>query len=136
MGILSFFRKKRAKEAPADVAGAAVLTPTASVPTAVADTLAASEVKAAILGPVVTEKNTALSNLGQYTFRVAPGATKQGVRRAIERLFRVHVTRVNVLNVHAKVRRRGRIEGQVPGYRKAVVTIKEGEGIDLTHDLH
>lgn len=136
MGILSFFRRKRAKEAPAEVAGAAgAVASAASVPELSVNAPAASEVEAAILGPVVTEKNSALSILDQYGFRVAPWATKQIVRRAIERQFRVHVTRVNVLNVRSKIRRRGRIEGQVPGYRKALVTLKEGERIDLLQDL-
>lgn len=83
-------------------------------------------------GPVVTEKATLRATHQEYAFRVGPGASKLAVRAAIERTYGVHVLGVRVMNVPGKLRRRGRILGAVSGYRKAVVTIREGERIDVS----
>jgi large subunit ribosomal protein L23 len=81
----------------------------------------------------LTEKSNKLSaNFSQYTFEVAPAATKHSVRAAVERTFKVTVTRVNIQNVRGK-NRRGR-QGQpsrTSDYKKAIVTLKEGDKIEL-----
>lgn len=85
-----------------------------------------------ILGaPLITEKSTRRQSEGWYTFRVSPQATKIDIRRAVQEKYRVHVTRVRVSTVQGKLRRRGRIVGQAPGYRKGSVALRAGERIDL-----
>ncbi|HDR00189.1 MAG TPA: 50S ribosomal protein L23 [candidate division WOR-3 bacterium] len=84
-----------------------------------------------IVGALVTEKSERLrAEHGQYTFRVATGATKIEVRRAVEKLFKVHVTDVRVMNYQGKKRRMGMFSGRRPDWRKAVVTVKAGERIE------
>lgn len=84
-----------------------------------------------IVGAVVTEKSERLkAEVNSYTFRVAVAANKIDIRRAVERLFKVHVTDVRVVNMRGKVKRMGRFQGRRPDWKKAVVTIKQGETIE------
>ncbi len=84
-----------------------------------------------ILSHVVTEKAERLkAEQSRYTFRVAPTANKIEVRNAVERLFKVHVRDVRVMNYLGKMRRMGRFEGRRPDWKKAVVTLKPGERIE------
>ena len=83
----------------------------------------------------VTEKAANLSaNFNQYTFEVAPSANRKEVARAVEKVFKVEVTNVNILNKKPKVKvdraRRGR-PGTKGGHKKAIVTLKEGDKIEL-----
>ncbi len=81
----------------------------------------------------LTEKSNKLSaEYGQYTFEVAPGATKHTVREAIERTFKVTVTRVNIQNMPGKNKRsrQGR-PSLTSEYKKAIVTLKQGDKIEL-----
>ncbi len=83
-----------------------------------------------ILGALVTEKAERLkAGHNKYTFRVNPKANKIEIRRAVERLFKVHVQDVKVMNFLGKRRRMGMFSGRKPDWKKAVVTIKEGETI-------
>lgn len=85
-----------------------------------------------IVSPVVTEKSTVAGSQGKYTFKVSACACKTSVREAIESIFGVSVTKVNVSNFDGKQKIfKGRI-GQRNSYRKAVVTLKQGQSIDLT----
>jgi large subunit ribosomal protein L23 len=85
-----------------------------------------------ILGPVITEKATLLSEHNQVAFRVAMTATKPQIRKAIEELFKVKVTGVNTLRVKGKTKRfRGRM-GRRSDYKKAIITLAEGQSIDYT----
>jgi large subunit ribosomal protein L23 len=85
-----------------------------------------------IRGPVVTEKSTQGSMYNQVTFQVDRRATKPEIKKAIEDLFKVKVTKVNTLNQAGKVKRfRGRL-GQRNAIKKAVVTLEEGHMIDVT----
>ena len=85
-----------------------------------------------ILSPVITEKATALSANNQVTFRVASDATKPVIREAVERVFGVKVDAVNTHNRKGKTKRfRGRM-GQRSDVKYAVVTLAEGNTIDLT----
>jgi large subunit ribosomal protein L23 len=84
--------------------------------------------------PMVTEKtNYQSSKLHQYTFEVDKHATRTLVKDAIERLFEVKVTRVNILNTAAKRsrRRNRRLLVRDPGFKKAIVTLAEGSTLDL-----
>lgn len=85
-----------------------------------------------IIRPVVTERSTDLSDaLGAYTFVVSKEANKIEIRRAVEQLFNVKVAGVRTMNVRGKWRRVGRSLGRRPGYKKAIVTLAEGEKIDV-----
>lgn len=83
----------------------------------------------------VTEKAADLAaNLNQYTFEVAPEANRKEVARAVAKVFNVEVTKVNILNKKPKLKvdrmRRGR-PGTKGGHKKAIVTLKEGDAIEL-----
>ena len=84
-----------------------------------------------ITKPIVTEKSTALGELGKYVFQVRGGASKQAIRRAVEAMFHVEVSSVNVMNMRGKPRRFGRFEGHRPGWRKAIVTLREVHVIEV-----
>ncbi len=84
---------------------------------------------------IVTEKAANLSaNINQYTFKVAANANRIEVARAIEKLFNVVVTRVNILNVKPKLKsdrsRRGKT-GTKSGYKKAIISLKDGDTIEI-----
>ncbi len=81
--------------------------------------------------PILTEKSMRGSQIGKYTFEVAPGATKPQIKEAVQRLFRVTVVKVNTLRIPGRTRRRGQHYVRIPGYRKAVVTLAPGQKIDL-----
>lgn len=82
--------------------------------------------------PHVTEKATVLQDIrNQFTFEVAPSANKREIRKAIETLFEVHVEAVNVMNVPGKERRILGRPGKTKGWRKALVTLRDGESIDV-----
>jgi large subunit ribosomal protein L23 len=88
-----------------------------------------------ILAPVITEKATLLSELNKVVFRVAADATKDEIAAAVEELFKVNVTKVNTLVVEGKTKRfRGRL-GKRNDIKKAVVTLAEGQSIDITTGL-
>ncbi len=88
-----------------------------------------------VLAPVVTEKSTQGSEFNQVTFRVARHATKPEIKQAVAELFGVKVTKVNTLNVRGKVKRfRGHL-GKRADYKKAIVTLAEGESIDVTSGI-
>lgn len=85
-----------------------------------------------IAEPIFTEKSSNLMPLGKYVFRVSNQANKIEVKKAVEGLYDVNVTGVNILKTSAKPRRVGRREMLKPGFKKAIVTLKEGESIELT----
>lgn len=85
-----------------------------------------------ILSPVITEKSTAASEHNQVVFKVPLTATKPEIRAAVEKLFQVKVTAVNTIRTEGKTKRfRGRI-GKRSDVKKAVVTLAEGQSIDVT----
>jgi large subunit ribosomal protein L23 len=85
-----------------------------------------------VLAPVVTEKSTRLSEHNQVVFKVRKTATKPEIKAAVEALFSVKVTAVNTLNQKGKVKRfRGRL-GKRGDVKKAIVTLAEGQTIDVT----
>jgi len=85
-----------------------------------------------IKSPLLSEESTILSTTkNQFVFRVDPRANKGQIRDAIERLFSVKVEAVNTMNYPGKVRRRGRHEGRQPSWKKAIVTLRAGDTIEL-----
>ena len=92
-----------------------------------------NEARQLIISPVITEKGTVLQEANnQYLFRVAPQANKIQIAGAIAEIFKVEVTEVRTITVHGKMRRIGRTQGRKPSWKKAIVTLKDGETINLT----
>ncbi len=84
-----------------------------------------------IKNPIITEKVTMNSRLGQYAFLVDDAANKSEVKKAVEEAYKVRVEGVNVINVKSKKRRLGRTVGVRPGYKKAIVTLRAGQKLDI-----
>ena len=85
-----------------------------------------------ILSPVVTEKSTNLNALNKLTFKVAKDANKNTIKKSIEKLYKVEVIKINTILSKPKTKIvRGKI-GTTTGYKKAIVTLKEGQTIDVT----
>lgn len=85
-----------------------------------------------ILRPVITEQtSTAFQERGEYTFAVHPKASKPQIRLAIEQLFGVTVTRVWTANQRGRTRRVGETSGRRPHWKKAIVTLREGDTIEI-----
>jgi large subunit ribosomal protein L23 len=84
-----------------------------------------------LLAPVVSEKSYSLIEDNKYSFRVHPNAHKTQIRQAVEQLFEVHVVSVNVSKVKSKPKRRGMVRGRRPGWKKAIVQVREGETIEI-----
>jgi large subunit ribosomal protein L23 len=81
-----------------------------------------------ILAPVITEKSTGLKESGRILcFRVARKANKIEIRHAVEKLFKVKVAEVRTMNAHGKVKRMGRYAGRRSDWKKAYVTLAEGQ---------
>ena len=82
--------------------------------------------------PIISEKSTALAEVGnRYVFEVATQANKQEIRDAVQRLFSVKVLQVRTMVMHGKVKRVGRFETKRPNWKKAMVTLAEGQKIDF-----
>lgn len=91
-----------------------------------------SSIHRTLVRPIVTEQSSAAyQERGEYTFRVASDATKTSIRAAVEQLFGVKVTGVWTSNQRGKARRIGRSIGRRPHWKKAIVTLKEGDTIDI-----
>lgn len=84
-----------------------------------------------ILAPVVSEKSYSALDRGVYTFIVHPGANKTEIKQAIERIFDVHVVKVNTMWRRGKVKRTRYTEGQRAAQKRAVVTLAEGQSIEI-----
>jgi large subunit ribosomal protein L23 len=88
-----------------------------------------------ILAPVITEKATVLSEQNKVVFRVAMDASKDEIAAAVEELFKVTVTKVNTLITKGKTKRFRGIKGRRNDVKKAIVTLAEGQSIDITTGL-
>src|SRR5438105_10692953 len=87
-----------------------------------------------IIRPVVSEKSTVLGDQGKYVFEVAPTANKIQIKQAVEEAFankKIQVAHVNIVHVSGKIRRRGRTAGTTRSWKKAIVTLKAGQSLDL-----
>ena len=84
-----------------------------------------------LLAPVVSEKSYSLISENKYSFRVHEKAHKTQIRQAVEEVFDVKVVGVNVVKVQPKPKRRGTHKGTKPGWKKAIVQLREGDKIDI-----
>ena len=85
-----------------------------------------------ILSPVVTEKSTILSEINKVVFKVNSLANKKTIKKSIEKIFKVNVTKINIINKQPRLKiSRGR-KVNITGYKKAIITLKKGQNIDLT----
>tara|TARA_A100001015_G_C14713271_1_gene602981 strand:+ start:249 stop:542 length:294 start_codon:yes stop_codon:yes gene_type:complete len=86
----------------------------------------------AIRSPIITEKATILSEQNKTVFKVHAKANKKNIKKNIEKLFKVDVIKVNIINRKAKVKlKQGKLSVK-SGFKKAIVTLKKGQSIDLT----
>ena len=85
--------------------------------------------------PIITEKATILSEQNKTVFKVHSGANKRSIKKNIEKLFKVTVIKVNILNQKRKKKiKQGKISIK-PGYKKAIITLKKGQSIDLSSGI-
>ena len=85
-----------------------------------------------IITPVITEKSTNLSEQNKIVFKINRNANKKNVKKSIEKIFKVNVIKVNIINKKTRIKlTRGR-KVKVTGYKKAIITLKKGQSIDLT----
>jgi large subunit ribosomal protein L23 len=84
-----------------------------------------------LIEPWITEEATRISELNKYIFKVAPVADKNKIKKSVEDLYGVQVVSVNIINIPRKKRIRGRVTGWKSGYKKAIVTLKEGDKIEF-----
>ena len=82
--------------------------------------------------PIVTEKATILSEQNKTVFKVHSGANKKSIKKNIEKLFRVTVVKVNIINTKTKKKLKQGKVSKKPGYKKAIITLKKGQSIDLS----
>jgi len=84
-----------------------------------------------ILNPLITEKATSFATNGTYVFRVLDKATKPEIKKALREAYKVDATDIRIVRTKAKARRLGRTIGTKPGYKKAMVRLKEGQKLDV-----
>jgi large subunit ribosomal protein L23 len=84
-----------------------------------------------IVSPVITEKATTLSEFNKTVFRVHKGASKNSIKKSIEKIFKVNVIKINTINLKGKTKLVKGKKSSRPGYKKAIVTLKKGQSIDL-----
>ena len=85
-----------------------------------------------IIAPNITEKSTSLSEFNKVVFKVHNGATKNSIKKSVEKTFKVNVIKVNTLNLKRKTKMVKNKKSTKPGYKKAIVTLKKGQSIDLS----
>tara|TARA_B100000700_G_C14354966_1_gene538881 strand:- start:185 stop:478 length:294 start_codon:yes stop_codon:yes gene_type:complete len=85
-----------------------------------------------IRSPIITEKATILSEQNKTVFKVHAKANKKNIKKNIEKLFKVNVIKVNIINRKAKLKLKQGRKSFKSGYKKAIVTLKKGQSIDLT----
>jgi len=84
-----------------------------------------------LIRPLITEKGTNLIAENKYLFEVDKKATKPEIKKEVEKRFKVKVLAVNTLNQKGKIRRRGRFEGKTSAFKKAIVTLRRGDKIEI-----
>ncbi len=149
MALFDFLKRKRKREEPARADGlASPASPNRGEPgqggrvvvkeekalpreKKIIKEVVSERMLADIIRPHITERSRESSQGGAYVFRVAEGATKHTIKQAIEAIYRVAVQRVRVTRIPSKPRRRGLTRGTKKGYKKAAVTLRKGEHIEL-----
>ena len=84
-----------------------------------------------ILSPTITEKATQLSEFNKVVFKVHKGASKNSIKKNLEKIFKVNVVRINTINFKGKTKLVKGKKSKRPGYKKAIITLKKGQSIDL-----
>jgi large subunit ribosomal protein L23 len=84
-----------------------------------------------IISPNITEKSTALSEFNKIVFRVHKGASKNTIKRSVEKIFKVNVVKINTIKLKGKTKLVRNKKVFKPGYKKAIITLKKGQSIDL-----
>ena len=85
-----------------------------------------------ILSPLVTEKSTNLSEINKVVFKVNSSADKKSIKKSIEKIFKVNVIKINIINKQRRIKIARGKKAKVKGYKKAIITLKKGQNIDLT----
>ena len=85
-----------------------------------------------IIEPNITEKSTSLSEFNKVVFKVNKGASKKAIKKSIEKIFKVNVIKINTINIKGKNKLVRNRKAYKSGYKKAIVTLKKGQSIDLT----
>ena len=85
-----------------------------------------------IISPVVTEKSTNLSEQNKIVFKVPYKANKKNLKKNLEKIFKVNVTKINIINKKTREKSTRGKKVKVLGYKKAIITLKKGQSIDLT----
>ena len=85
-----------------------------------------------ILAPIVTEKSTNLSEQNKIVFKVPAKANKNNLKKNIEKIFKVNVTKINIINKQTRTKVTRGKKVKVKGFKKAIITLKKGQNIDLT----
>ena len=85
-----------------------------------------------VISPNITEKSTSLSKFNKVVFKVHNGATKNSIKRNIEIIFKVKVIKVNTINLKGKIKMIRNKKSFKSGYKKAIITLKKGQNIDLS----
>tara|TARA_B100001105_G_C21969402_1_gene264247 strand:- start:141 stop:434 length:294 start_codon:yes stop_codon:yes gene_type:complete len=85
-----------------------------------------------ILSPIVTEKSTNLSEQNKIVFKVPQKANKKNLKKNIEKIFKVNVTKINIINKQSRNKITKGRKVKINGYKKAIITLKKGQNIDLT----
>jgi large subunit ribosomal protein L23 len=85
-----------------------------------------------ILSPMVTEKSTNMSEHNKIVFKVMSSANKKNLKKNIEKIFKVNVTKINIINKQNRIKIARGKKVKVSGYKKAIITLKKGQSIDLT----
>ena len=84
-----------------------------------------------IISPTITEKATSLSEFNKIVFKVHQGANKKAIKKSIEKIFKVNVIKINTINLKGKTKIVRNKKAFKSGYKKAIVTLKKGQSIDL-----
>ena len=88
-----------------------------------------------IISPNITEKSTSLSEFNKVVFKVDKGSTKKSIIKSIEKIFKVNVIKINTINIKGKNKLVRNKKSFKSGYKKAIVTLKKGQSIDLATGL-
>ena len=85
-----------------------------------------------ILSPIITEKSTNISELNKIIFKVPSKANKKNLKTSIEKIFKVNVTKINIINKKNRIKITRGKKVKIKGYKKAIITLKKGQNIDLS----
>ena len=84
-----------------------------------------------IISPIVTEKSTSLSEFNKIVFKVHKSSSKSSIKKSIEKIFKVNVVKINTIKLKRKIKMVRNKKASKPGYKKAIITLKKGQSIDL-----